>query len=477
MKKVRVAVLSSLMAALMVALSLVVSPLAFAQQATPVPAPTITPVPPVARPEGSTEVVFWYGLGGNLGNVVQEVVNMYNTSQNTYYVNAVFQSSYDDTINKINAGLASGDLPDLAQIFEAGSQRMIDSGAIVPVQTLFERDGMMDVIEDMEPAVRANYEIGGTLYSAPFNSSTAMLYINRGAFTEAGIDPDQPLVTYDDVAEYARALTVRDAAGTVTRYGLAVYAEGWFLEQIHAVHDAYIGLPGNGREGERMTEYAYNGEVGVQWVEWLKSLVDEGVAVYYGPASGGSGAAASAFVNNQAAMHFSSIASLRGLVSSAESAGAGVEVGTLFMPRAEGAEGKTIVGGASLWITNVGTPEAQEGAWDFIKYALRPEVQAFWAANTGYYPVVQASYEDPVMQEALANFPQFQVAIDQIRLTDITSANTAHVSGIFVPYRTHYVEALDRYMRGEFATAQEAMDAAVAISNEQLAEYNLTAGG
>jgi sn-glycerol 3-phosphate transport system substrate-binding protein len=473
MKKASVVALSLFM---LVVTTLLLSPIALAQP-TATPPPTITPVPPVPRPEGSTEVVFWYGLGGNLGNVVQEVVNLYNSSQTTYYVNAVFQSSYDDTINKINAGLASGDLPDVAQIFEAGSQRMIDTGAIIPVQELFERDGLTAIIEDMEPAVRANYEINGTLYSAPFNSSTAMLYIDRAAFAGAGLDPDQPLVTYDDVAEYARALTVRDAAGNVTRYGLAVYAEGWFLEQIHAVHNAFIGLPANGREGERMTEYAYNGEVGVQWVEFLRGLVDEGVATYFGPGSGGGSASGAAFVNGQAAMHFASIASLRGLVSSAAGAGAGVDVGVLYMPRSEGADGKTIVGGASLWLTNVGAAEAQAGGWDFIKFTLQPEVQAFWAANTGYYPVVQASYEDPVMQEALANFPQFQVAIDQIRLTDIAPANTAHVSGIFVPYRTHYVEAFDRYMLGEFATAQEALDAAVAISNEQLTEYNLTVGG
>jgi len=439
-------------------------------------APTITPVPPVPRPEGAIEVTFWYGLGGNLGNVVQEVVNMYNSSQSTYYVNAVFQSSYDDTINTINAGLASGNLPNLAQIFEAGSQRMIDTGRTIPVQTFFERDGLLDVIEDMEPAVRANYEIDGVLWSAPFNSSTAMLYIDRAAAAEVGINADEPLVTYDQVADYARALTVRDANGNVTRYGLGIYAEGWFLEQIHAVHDAYIGLPENGRGGQRMTEYVYNGEVGVQWVEWLHDLVEEGVAIYYGAASGGASASSAAFVNGEVAMHFASIASLRGLISAAESAGRGVEVGVLYMPRSEGATGKTIVGGASLWITDVGTPEQQEGAWDFIRFALTPEVQAFWAVNTGYYPVVRAAYDLPLMQEGLERYPQFQVAIDQIRMADITLANTAHVSGIFVPYRTHYVAAFDQYFTGQFASAQEALDSAVAISNEQLREYNLTVG-
>ncbi|MGQ9910003.1 MAG: ABC transporter substrate-binding protein [Candidatus Flexifilum sp.] len=468
MKKAAVLALVSLFA---VALLFSLTPVSLSAQA-----PTITPVPPVERPAGSTEVTFWYGLGGNLGNVVQEVVNMYNRSQSTYYVNAVFQSSYDDTINTINAGLASGNLPNVAQIFEAGSQRMIDTGRTIPVQTFFERDGLLDVIEDMEPAVRANYEIDGVLWSAPFNSSTAMLYINRAAAAEAGIDADNPLVTYDMVADYARRLTVRDANGNVTRYGLGIYAEGWFLEQIHAIHDTFIGLPENGRGGERMTEYVYNGEVGVQWVEWLRSLVDEGVAIYYGAAAGGSGASAAAFANGEIAMHFASIASLRGLIAAAENAGRGVEVGVLYMPRSEGATGKTIVGGASLWITDVGTTEQQEGAWDFIRFTLQPEVQAFWAVNTGYYPVVRAAYDLPEMQAGLERFPQFQVAIDQIRMAPITNANTAHVSGIFVPYRTHYVAAFDQYFTGQFASAQEALDSAVAISNEQLEEYNLTVG-
>ncbi|MBC7810851.1 MAG: ABC transporter substrate-binding protein [Burkholderiales bacterium] len=476
MKKISVFVFSFLLLALL-AFGMTISPSALAQDAaTNTPAPTITPVPPVARPEGSIEVTFWYGLGGSLGNVVQEVVNQYNSSQSLYYVNAVFQSSYEDTINTINAGLASGDLPDLAQIFEAGNQRMIDTGRIIPVQQFFERDGMTDVIEDMEPAARANYEINGTLYSAPFNSSTAMLYVDRTAFAEAGFDAGEPMVTFDQVAEYARALTETDASGNVTRYGLGIYAEGWFLEQIHAVHDTYMGAPNNGRGSERMSEYAYNSPIGVQWVEFLKGLVDEGVAVYYGPAAGGSGASAAAFANGEVAMHFSSIASLRGLIAGAQNGGAGVEVGVLYMPRNEGITGKTIVGGASLWITDAGSVEQQEGAWDFIKFALTPEIQAFWSINTGYYPVVQAAYDLPEMQAGLELYPQFQVAIDQIRLTDITDANTAHVSGIFVPYRTHYVEAFDRYFRGEFATAQEALDSAVAISNEQLEEYNLTIG-
>jgi sn-glycerol 3-phosphate transport system substrate-binding protein len=472
MKKSRVLLLLLVMLTVVPMLLMAASPAAM-QSATATPLPTITSVPALAKPDGAVEVTFWYGLGGLLGNVVQETVNKYNASQNKYYIKAVFQSSYDDTINKINAGLASGDLPNLAQVFEAGTQRMIDTKKIIPVQELFTRDGLQSVIDDMEPAVRANYTVNGTLYSAPFNSSTAMLYIDRKAFQEAGLDPDKTLVTFDDVSAAAQKLVKTDASGKTVRYGMALYAEGWFFEQIHAVHDTLMGEPANGRQA-RMSKYAYNNPVAVQWLDFQKKMINDGSAVYFGPGGGGSSAATAAYAKGEAAMVFSSIASLRTLIASAERSGAGVEVGTLYMPRRPDAKGKTIVGGASLWITNVGSPEQQAGAWDFVKWALTPEVQAFWAANTGYYPVVRASYNQQEMKDALVKYPQFQVAIDQLRLADITDANTAHISGTFVSMRTDVVKAMDDYFTGKAANAQEALDAALATSNEKLEEYNST---
>ena len=445
-------------------------PTAFTQgNPTNTPVPTITPVPPVAKPEGAIEVTFWYGLGGLLGNVVQATVNKYNESQSKYYVKAIFQASYDDTINKINAGLASGDLPNVAQIFEAGTQRMIDTKKIIPVQDLLARDGLLSIIDDLEPAVRANYTVNGKLYSAPFNSSTAMLYVNRAAFREVGLDPDKRAWSYDELIEAARKLTVKDSSGKTIRYGIALYPESWFFEQIHAVNDTFFGEPNNGRTA-RMEKYTFNNPIAEAYFEWQKKMIDEGTAIYFG--TGGGAAAGAAYANGEAAMYFSSIASLRTLIASAERAGKGVEVGTVYMPRNPDAKGKTIVGGASLWITNTGTPEQQEGAWDFVKWSLRPEVQAEWAVNTGYYPVVRKAYELDIMKQGLERFPQFQVAIDQIRLAEITDANSAHISGVFVSMRQDVIKALDDYFTGKVATAKEALDAAVARANEKLEEYN-----
>ena len=50
-----------------------------------------------------------------------------------------------------------------------------------------------------------------------------------------------------------------------------------------------------------------------------------------------------------------------------------------YLPQPTGAKGGVIIGGASMWITDQGTPDQQAAAWDFVKWTSHPEVQAFFA--------------------------------------------------------------------------------------------------
>lgn len=443
---------------------------AFAQTATPPPAPTLTPVPPVPQPAGSTKITFWYGLGGQLGNEVRNMVNRYNQSQNKYYVDAVFQASYDDTINKINTALAGGELPHVAQIFDIGTQRMIDTGKIVPVQTLVERDKLQKDVDDIEPAVRSYFTVNNVMNSMPFNNSTAMVYVNKNMLKEAGLDPNKTIWTYNELLDAAKKMTKKDSSGKITRAGFAIHPGSWFMEQQNAVHQEFIINPENGRK-ERGTEWNFNNETSVKWLEFLKQFLTDGTGVYYAT----SPEAQAAFVRGDAAMHLDSIAALRGITGSVERGASPFDVGVIYMPRRDGAKvGRTIIGGASLWLTNTGSKEQQEGAWDFIKYTLKPETQAQWAASTGYYPIRRAAYNQNVMKEALKKYPQFQVAIDQIRSAPADPYNAGGVSGTFVPTRQAIQKAMDEFWTGKASSAQAALDAAVEDMNEQLEEYNST---
>lgn len=430
-----------------------------------------TGVEPLPQPAGSTRVTFWFGLTGVNGDVIKKVVNRYNASQNKFYIDAVSQPDYDATINKLNTSLAGGELPNVVQVYDIGTQRMIDTKKIVPVQDLIDRE-KLDIIRDLEPAVASYYTIAGRLYSMPFNSSAPVMYINKTAFREAGLDPEKRVWTYDEVSAAAKALTKKDAAGNVTRHGIGFTLYSWIFEQELATQTALFADPGNGRQ-TRAQKLVFNSREGENWLNFLKAQLDSGNGESFGIDGGANSAARDAgFVSGEACITFNSIAALRGYIKSARDTNKGVEVGVAYIPRPSGAKGGVIIGGASLWITNTGTAEQQAGAWDFVKFASTPEIQAFFSSNTGYYPTRKAAYAVQDMKDALALYPQFQVAIDELRATVASPATQGAVFGTFVKTRSNIQSAMEQFITGKVPTAKQALDTAARQSSSELAEYN-----
>jgi sn-glycerol 3-phosphate transport system substrate-binding protein len=441
----------------------------------PPAAPTVTPFPTVPQAAGSTKITFWYGLTGFNGGIVQQLVNKFNESQTQYYVEAIQQPNYDDTINKLNTSLAGGSLPNVVQIYDIGTQRMIDTKRIVPVQDFIDKEGKTALLDDLEPAVRRYYTINNKMYSMPFNSSAPVMYYDKNAFKEVGLDPEKPPQTYDEVIEAARKLVKKDANGNIVRSGVDFSLYGWILEQEMATQGALLAEPDNGRGAERATKLVFNSEAGQNWLNFLKKLQDEGLGRSMGRHSGttaGSTLGAN-FSKGEAAITFESIAVLRNWASQAEKAGK-VDVGVGFLPKPAGAPGGVIIGGASIWITNEGTPEQQQAGWKFVEFLATPESQAFFASNTGYYPTRKAAYDLPEMKAALEKYPQFQVAVDELRATSESPATAGAVFGTFAGARPLVEGAMEAYMLGKASSAKEALDDAADKANENLQEYNST---
>lgn len=80
------------------------------------------------------QIEFWYGLGGTLGETVEEIIQEFNESQDEVEVVGVQQSGYDETKKLIQAAVASGNVPasalltyqDLRQFGEKGVMQSLD---------------------------------------------------------------------------------------------------------------------------------------------------------------------------------------------------------------------------------------------------------------------------------------------------------------------------------------------------------------
>src|SRR5690606_16725612 len=122
--------------------------------------------------------------------------------------------------------------PELVQIYDIGTRFMVDSKQIVPMYKFIELDKFST--DDIEPNIANYYQLDGKLWSMPFNSSTPLLYINADAFRKAGLDPNKPPRTLDEITEYAKKLTIKGPDGKVVQYGFNAAIYGWLLEQLLA---------------------------------------------------------------------------------------------------------------------------------------------------------------------------------------------------------------------------------------------------
>jgi len=425
------------------------------------PAETASEAPaatPAATAQAPTKVVFWHAMGGELGKAVDKLVADFNAQSDAVEVEAVFQGTYDEALNKLKTTLGTDEGPTVMQVYEIGSRFMIDTGAVQPIQKFVDAEGYD--LSQLEENILGYYTFDGQLHSMPFNTSNPILYYNKDMFRAAGLDPEQPPKTYEEVADYAKKLT-KDG-----QYGVSFALYGWFMEQFHANAGVDYVDNGNGRNA-MATASLVNGDLAVKTMDWWTGMVKDGTALNLGRKTSDTKAA---FAAGQVAMTLDSTAGLRGYV---DAVGGKFEVGTGFLPKpADAQDGGVIVGGASLWMLN-NRPEAEQQAWEFMKFLVSPEQQAWWHVNTGYFPITKAAYDQALVKENFAAFPQFQTAVDQLHSTKLSTATQGAVMGVFPEARQLVETAMEEAVNGA-KPAKEALDAAAAEITKKIGEYNAT---
>lgn len=429
-----------------------------------------TEAAPVEVPEGVTRVAYWHSMAGDIGGKsIPKLASDFNASQDSCFVEPTYQGSYDDSLNKLRAGLQSNDIPAIVQLFDIATRLMVDLKVATPIQDFMDAENYDT--SDFEPNVLAYYTVDGKQYSMPFNTSTPLLYYNKDMFAAAGLDPEVAPRTFAEVADYAAKLTQRDASGNVTVSGGAFAIYGWFVEQFLAVSGGLYADNGNGRDAAATTA-TFNSPEGVRILEWWKEMYDAGNFGNYGRTTVDT---RNAFLAGQTAMFIDSTAVLRGMIDG--SAGK-FELGTGWLPRPDEAafeNAGTIIGGASLWILN-GRPQAeQQCAWEFIKFVSEPAQQAFWHTESGYFPIRKAGYDEPLAVEWRTKYPQFGTAVEQLHAAPNNRVTQGALIGVFPTARQTVETAIEEVLAGQ-ATPQEALDNAAAAVTQAIADYNLTMG-
>ena len=421
---------------------------------------------------GPVSIDFWHTMSAANQDTLKSLVDRFNSSQNDVRVNLVYQGNAEDILTKLLATLGTNNVPAVAQLLDVYTQLMVDSGEIVPVQNFIDREDYD--LSDYEPRAVEYYTLQGKLQSMPFNVSTNILFYNKNAFRDAGLDPEKPPATLDEVRQYSEKLLRRDDAGNVVRSGIALDVGPWYLENMLVMHGDLYADNENGREG-RVTEVLFNQEPGKEFLRWWRDMIRDNLAVNTGRNPSGVDNLL-AIGSGRAAMTISTSAALRSVISVLESGQQPtVDLGVAPLPGLEGSIAGPPVGDSSLWITK-GRPEAeQEAAWKLIKYLMEPEQQAEWFAGTGFVAVRRSSYDLPAATQAVERYPAFMVPVEQLRHGPDTPATRGALIGAFPKVREALAHNIEEMIL-QSKDPDKALDDAVTEANQIIADYNRRLG-
>jgi sn-glycerol 3-phosphate transport system substrate-binding protein len=410
--------------------------------------------------EAKAHLVFWHGLGGSNGETINMLVDQFNQSQSRITVEAQFQGSYEDSINKLRTSMRTKSGPDIVQIYEGGTRFMIDSGFIIPMQNLI--DAYNIDISKLEKNILAYYTINGRLNSIPFNTSVPLLYYNKTLLTRLGY-PNGP-ADWKELKEIA--LKVVNMKDPNIPYGFAQWSDPWLLEQ--PLNQARVPIVDNdnGRSSAPTKCILDQNDLALRVLRAWKDLKDSGAMADLGFSAGDTNAA---FTAGMAAMTTGSTSNVRNFLSTI---GDKFELGTAFFPPLDKNEpnGGVTLGGASLYVLDNGRGKTMETALvELIKFMISPETQAFWHARSGYYPITTEAYNFDSVQENLRKYPQFQTAIDQLHFS--TNMGFGAIYGSFVEGRATYKQYIEQMLMGQISP-EEALKKSVEGVNTLISNYN-----
>lgn len=412
---------------------------------------------------------YWYGLTGDLGDVMAKHCQLFNESQDKYEAVCTGQGGYDKAEQNTIAAYRAKQHPTLVQIYDAGTVNFMLSGAIYPA-TRFAKDFAIDIDWSSYFPGIANYYAtsAGEMWSFPYNSSTAVFYWNKDAWAKIG--KSEAPKTWAELGEDLKAL---NAAGVGC--GFAFDFDTWMnLEQFSATNNLPIATNDNGYGG-LSAELVFNKTPFVDHMKTYKAWLDAGYAKIQTTQVGKN--LAQAFADGSCASMITSIAN-HGTVKNTQVADLKWDVAML--PVLDAANRRnSFVGGASLWVMKGKSNEEYEAAAAFLKYVTASDTgEKFMVSNTGYIPVTTKGFE-LLKSEGFYADPKYagrEVAIASLTASEVGPLTRGIRLGNYTSIRAAIRSELEAAFTGQ-KDMQVAIDDAVKAGNDILRRYEQTFKG
>ncbi|WP_420421139.1 extracellular solute-binding protein [Simkania sp.] len=412
------------------------------------------------------EIYLWHAFEGFLEEKFLEIVADFNHHLETHQVIPVYKGNYKQTYEEGVRSFDEGHPPHLLQVYEVATlSMMLDFNRYVPVETI-----MKDYYHNFDPYVYidivrhfySNFE--EELLSLPWNASTGILFYNKEAFRQAGLDPERPPRTWLELEEMGEKLIAAGYQGFTTAWPAAYH-----LEHLSSWHDIPFGTEENGFKSlSGRLIFDQEGQT-FHWqklVEWQQS----GLFSYSGRYTA---EPEQKFTDGQCAILLQGANRLPLLNRAAD-----FEIGVGFMPYwphlAESTHNLNI-GGASFWVMQGFSESEYRAIAQFFEYLSSPAVQANWHQATGYLPITDAAYYLTKKRGFYQDHPAHEIAVLEVMEKTPTSYSRGARFGNYVEIRDLITDYLEKALAGEL-TSEDALHQAANEGNQLLEEFEQNYG-
>ena len=357
---------------------------------------------PAARAQ-PVEVSFYYpvAVGGPITKIIDGLAADFEKENPQIKLKPIYSGSYQESITKALTAVKSGEPPVMSILLSTDMFTLIDEDAIVPFDGLLKTPDDQAWLKSFFPAFMENSQTGGKTWGIPFQRSTIVLYWNKDAFKEAGLDPNKAPANWKEQVEFAQKLTKRDATGKVTQWGIQIPSSGfpYWLFQALAIQ------AGTNLMNAAGTETYYDKPEVIEgltyWVDLVKKykVHPEGIVEW--------GTTPKDFFEKKVAMMWTTTGNLTNVKNNAK-----FDFGVAMLPA--GKQRGSPTGGGNFYIFAKSTPAQRDAALKFIKWVTTPQRAAQWGIDTGYVAVRGDAWDTPVMKQYVAGFPAAAVARDQL---------------------------------------------------------------
>ena len=408
----------------------------------------------LAMAEGEKTVIQFFfpvQLGGAAANMIDQLVAEFEEANPDIDVDQVFCGNYSDTLTKLTLGLESGEAPQLV-ILDQRLLSLIAMDAVVCLEDYIAADGGDELMNDFYPGYLASGIYDGKQYALPFQRSVIAMFYNKDHFTEAGLDPEKPPMTWDEYLEIGPKLTKKNEDGSVAHWGVGIATSGW-IQQSMCISASETNQKVFSEDGKHVYFDTDAVRKAIQFCLDLKACgaSEEGVlSDSTMPAS---------FIEGALTMCAISSGNLTNINNSVD-----FNYGVCMMPACATEYGASIGGGGDMYMIKCDktTQEQYDATWKFMRFMSEPDTQARWSVATGYIASRISAKESETMKNYFETVPQAAVMYDILE----------HAFQQMSVYESSQIGTLFNNMFESVITGESDIESAVAYAQSE-AEYTL----